>query len=138
MIKIKYDAELIKIMSLFETVTQAKLKDCFISNDKIFFVVEENQLARAVGKKGINVRKVENILKKRIRIVEYNPNLQRFIINLIYPSRVKNIEENGRVVILSAEDLKTRGYLICRNAQNLREFESIIKRYFDIEELKVV
>lgn len=136
--KIKYDADLMKIMSLFETLTQAKLKDCVIDSEKMFFIVEENQAAKAIGKKGVNIRKLEGILKKKVKIVEYNTNIEKFIMNLIYPLKVKNIEQNDGVVTLSAEDLKTRGYLIGREAKNLRQFESIIKRYFEIEELKVV
>ena len=57
-----------KIMSLFETLTQAKLKDC-IFDERIIFIVEENQIGKAIGKNGVNVRKIESALNKKVKIV---------------------------------------------------------------------
>ena len=43
--KIKYDSDIIKLMTLFESMTGAKVKDC-ISGEKTLFVIEENEMAR--------------------------------------------------------------------------------------------
>jgi len=137
MTKIKYDVNIMKYMSLFETLTQTKLKDCII-NDKVIFIVEENQIGKAIGKKGINVKKIENILKKKIKIAEFNSNVLQFIQNFIYPLKVKDIKEENKIVTIIGPDTKTKGLLIGRDAKNLNNLKSIVKRYFDIDDIKVI
>lgn len=135
--KIKYSQDLMKFMSIFESITQAKLKDC-IKDKYLIFIVQENQIAKAIGRNGNNVRKVQDILKKKIKIVEFNPDILIFTKNLISPLKAKDIKIDGDVVIIQGEDTKTKGLLIGRDAKNLREYESIVKRYFPIKEVKVV
>jgi len=135
--KIVYDAALMKIMSLFENVTRARIKDCIIQDNQLLFVVQPNEIAKAIGPKGKNVKKLEAMLKKRIKIVEFNEEPATFIKGLVHPLQVREVNEEDGVFTITAADLKTRGLLIGRNASHLRAFESIVKRYFPIKELKV-
>jgi len=139
MMKIKYDLNLMKFMSFFESLTKARLKDCFIDkNSLLVFVVEENQIAKAIGKKGINVRNIKEKLNRKIKIVEFNPHLETFVANIIRPLIGKEIKVDDNVVTITGPDTKTKGLLIGRNGQNLRNYEGIVKRYFDINEIKVI
>lgn len=136
--RIKFDNALIKIISLFEALTRAEVKDCLLDDRSAIFVVGQNQISKAIGKRGSNVRLLEQKLKKKVKIVEFNPNVVTFIKNLIMPLIVDEIKEDDKVVTLISKDSKTRGLLIGRNAKNLRNYESIVKRYFNIDELKVM
>lgn len=139
MIKIKYDLNLMKFMSFFESLTNTKLKDCFIDNNSLLvFVVEENQIAKAIGKKGVNVKRIKEKLNRKIKIVEFNPHLETFVANLINPLKAKEIKINDKVITIVGPDTKTKGLLIGRSGQNLRNYEEIVKRYFDINEIKVI
>lgn len=124
-------------MSLFETFTQAKLKDC-ISGDRLLFIVEEGQIGKAIGKKGINVKKIEGVLKKKIKIAEYSPDVLQFVRNLIYPLQVKGITKEENSIVVAAPDTNTRGLLIGRDRKNLNDLMSIVKRFFDVDDIKVV
>ena len=135
--KIIYDVNAMKFMSLFETITKAKLKDCIIKESLVLFVVQPNEVGRAVGPKGANVKKLERILKKKVKIIEFAAEPVNFIKNLIHPLQVKEINEEDGVYTLTPLDLKTRGLLIGRNAAHLRSYEEIMKRYFPVKELKV-
>ena len=137
-VKIVYDMSAMKFMSLFESITRSKLKDCIIKENMILFIVQPNEIGKAVGAKGVNVRKLERILKKKIKIVEFNPEPVNFIKNLVHPLQVKEITEDKGTYTLAPVDLKTRGLLIGRNATHLRAYEEIIKRYFPLKELKVI
>ena len=137
--KIKYDLNLMKFMSFFESLTKTRLKDCFIDkNSLLVFVVEENQIAKAIGKKGVNVRNIKEKLNRKIKIVEFNPHLETFVANIIRPLIGKEIKVDDNVVTIVGPDTKTKGLLIGRNGQNLRNYEEIVKRYFDINEIKVI
>ena len=135
--KIVYDMNAMKFMSLFENITKTNLKDCVIKENFVLFIVQPNEIGRAVGSKGVNVRKIERMLNKRVKIVEFSPEPVNFIKNLIHPLQVKEITEDEGVYTLTAVDLKTRGMLIGRNASHLRAYEDIVKRYFPVKELKV-
>lgn len=125
-------------MSLFETMTGAKLKDCFIDDLKqTVFVVGEGQIGKAIGHKGNNVKRLENILKRKIKIIEFNNDFIQFLKNTIYPIQAKEITEESNIITITPADSKSRGYLIGRGAVNLRNYEKIVKRYFNIAEIKV-
>ncbi len=139
MSKIKYDINLMKYMQLFESLTRAKLKDC-ISNEEegqLIFIVEENEIGKAIGKKGSNVRRLEGLLNKKIKVVEFNQDVKQFIINFVMPLRIKDIAEENSVITMTGSDTKTKGLLIGRERKNLDILKSVVRRYFDIEDIKV-
>ncbi|PIN81070.1 NusA-like transcription termination signal-binding factor [Candidatus Woesearchaeota archaeon CG10_big_fil_rev_8_21_14_0_10_30_7] len=134
----KYDMATLQFMNFFETLTKSKLKDCFEWNNFHVFVVEQGEIGKAIGKKGQTVSLLQKKLKKRVKIVEYSPELKTFINNLVSPLKLKAIEDEEGVISLIPEDTQTRAILIGRNASSLRALETIIKRYFKIIEVKVL
>lgn len=128
-----------KFISMFETLTRAKVKDCLLVDETIFFIVQPGQIGKAIGKKGANIKRLKSLMKnKEFRIVEFNPGITQFVKNLFYPIQIKSIEQKEDVIEVAAPDLKTRGLLIGRGAKNLRNYEAIVNRYFTIKEIKVV
>lgn len=124
---------------MFETLTRAKLRACFLDDlGQLIFVVQPGEIGKAIGKKGSNIRRLEGLLKKRIKLVEYSEDLRHFIENLIYPIKAKEIGENEGTVTIKSADLKSRGFLIGRDAKNLRNYENTVKKYFEIKEIRVV
>ncbi len=136
MVKIVYDMEVMQIIALFERLTGAHVKDCVMGNP-LLFVVHEAEIAKAIGKGGQNVRKLEAKLKKRVKVVEFNADVLQFVRNLVAPLQLHAVEFDDSRLVLTAKDLKTRGLLIGRNASNLRTYEAIIQRYFPIGEVRV-
>lgn len=138
MTKQTYDVELIKIINLFENVTKARVKDAFYMKETLTFVVLEGDMFKALGKNLENLKRIEMLLKRKIKIVEFNNDMIKFITNLLYPYRVASIAVDGKIVTITDNDTKTKGLIIGAKAQNLRQYESIVKKYFDIEEIKVI
>lgn len=133
-------------ISLFQKVTKSKVKDCFEDNFKqLTFCVQPGELFKALGKNGSTIKKLDSLFKRKLKIIEYNPKLEKFVENLCYPNKIKAVEfsdetlwdENKKTVRVVPEDVKSRGYIIGKDASNLRNIESIVKRYFDIDEIKV-
>ena len=137
--KFKYDVESIQKINLFEKVTKSKLKDFFIHNEKINFIVEKGELYKALGKNKENVTKLEDMLKKKIKIVEYSDDMLKFIVNIMAPLRVVDIKNDEGVVTITGPDQKTKGLMIGARAQNLRAFEGVVQKYFpELKEIKVI
>ena len=126
-----------RYISLFESLTGAKVKDC-IANDTILFIIHENEMGKAIGKHGSNIKRVENTLKKKMKLVEFNKDVSQFVQNLIYPLKAKEIEEEDGIVTIHGGDRKTKGLLIGRDRHNISSVNDIVKRYFKIEEVKVI
>lgn len=133
-----YDVELIKTINLFENVTKARVKDALYMKELLTFIVFEGDMFKALGKNLENLKRMESMLKRKIKIVEFNSDIIKFITNLLYPYKVDSITIEGKIVTIKDEDTKTKGLIIGAKAQNLRQYESIVKKYFDIEEIKVV
>ncbi len=136
--KIKYDAELLNLMSLFEKITGAGLKDCFFNKDKIVFVVQPGEMGRALGKQKSNIEKVERAVNRKIKIVEFSPDKLTFIRNLMFPLKIVDMQEEDEIVTIKGPDAKTKGLMIGARAQNLRNYEEIVRKYFPLKEIKVI
>jgi transcription termination/antitermination protein NusA len=136
--KITFDTEILKVMKLFDDLTHTKLKDCFFDREKLVFLVEPGELGKALGKNKTNVPKIEKMLNRKIKIVEFNPQRLVFIKNYITPLKIESITEEGEIVTIVGTDTKTKGLLIGIKAQNLRNLEKIVKKYFTVQEIKVV
>ena len=138
MARIKYDLETMKLMSMFESITHSKLKDCIITESLVTLIVEEGHIAKAVGKGGSNAKNLERKLNKKVRIVEFSSDLVKFIQNMTYPAKIKEVKNEEGIVTITSADSQSRGLLIGRGASILRSYEAIVKRFFDITEIKVV
>ncbi len=136
MIKIKYDINLMKFISLFETLTRAKVKDC-IEGNPLIFVVKNGEIGKAIGKKASNIRKVENILKRKIKIIEFNEDLIMFVNNVIAPVKAEEITKEDNTIVIKDSDPKTKGKIIGRDSQNRKLCREIVSRYFEIDDIIV-
>jgi len=127
-----------KYISIFERITRSRVKDCFFVKELLMFIVKENEIGKAIGKKGINVKMVEKALNRKIKIVEFSPKMDVFLKNLLYPTQVKGITEQEGVVTIEGIDKSGKSIIIGRDSSNLNNTKEIIKRYFEIDNIKVV
>ena len=135
---IKLDTEKIQYIGLFESLTNASVKDCILDREKnrITFVVKENHAGRAIGKRGSNVKNLEKILNKKIEIIEFSEDPVRFAAFLLRPSIVKEgfISERSdskkilNIVLSKKVDL---------DRNKINKAKKLIQRYFDIDDLVV-
>ena len=123
-----------------EKVAHVKVKDCFKddNNEAVYFVVETGQLGKAVGKGGMNIKRVQQELGKKIRVIEYNEKVAIFVRNIIYPFKVEEITEDdlGNIIIKDSSK-KTKSLLIGRQGRNLNLINRAVKRFFN-KEVKII
>ena len=135
--KIKYNSDSMKLMTLFESMTGAKVRDC-IANEKVFFVIEENDMGKAIGKNGANIKRIESVLKKKIKLAEFSSDILQFVRNMVYSAEVTDVRNEDGVILIQGKDINSKAMLIGRDRQNIHHLNDIVKRYFDIKEIKVV
>jgi N utilization substance protein A len=135
--RVIYDQEIMGLIGVLGRLLRIRIKDLFKEEDVIYCIVEPGQIGKAIGKGGENIKKVNQVVKKKVKFVEFRNTAAGFVRNLIYPIRVEGIEEKEGVVEIVGGDRKTKGLLIGRDGRNLALLNKAVKRFFDVE-VKVV
>lgn len=131
--------EAISYINLFESVSKAKIKDCFEEEKGLLFVVEEGYIKKALGQDNRNIRRIEQMTKKKIFILGFSSNPVKFINNLLYPIKVKNIEIDDKIAKIYCLDTRSKGKVFGRERENLKRIKLIVKKYFkEIEDIQVI
>lgn len=140
--KLKIDNETFRYLNAFGTLTGVSALDCFENRDEIVYVVEPGKIGIAVGKGGSNIKKVEHLLNKNIRLIEYSNDPNTFIRNIIYPSKPKNIyistKSSGKKVINLQTDAKLKKTLIRDSKKLLKLLSTLVERHFPSYQVEVI
>lgn len=134
---VSFDVKTLQLISLFEKKTRARVKDCILTDDKIIFVLEKGNLFKIIKDKG-SVQKLESLFKSKIKLVEFNPEITVFVKNFVHPIRPESIVEENNVVSIKGSDTKSKGLLIGRNSRNLILLKNVLKKFFIVEDVKIV
>jgi len=132
-----FDTETIKTINLFETVSQASVKDCIIMDDRIYFLIEEGELKK-IRENGQLIKNLEKMLNKKILIFEYSRDLLIFLKNSIKGIREIKIrnERGGKIAEISVDNY-VKSLVIGKNGKNIKALRQILKRNYNIDNLVI-
>ena len=127
--KVVLDSDALQYMKVFQTLTHAEVLDCIDTEDKIIFIVKHTA--------GIwpSVKRCEALLKKKIRVIEFSDDIEKFTKRLV-PEALEIVVEGKEVRIKVRKYDKPR--VIGKEKRNLNIIKSILGRLFEIEEVKVI
>lgn len=134
----KLTLETIQTINLFEQLSGAQIKDCIREDDSIIFIVEEGNIKKALGKDNANLRRIEGILKKKVRLIAFSADVVKFINNLLYPLKVDKIEKKEDTVEIHIKDSRIKGKVYGRGRENLYWIQDLVKKYHNIKEIKII
>ena len=132
-----YDSVLIKYITLLESVGSVNIKDLFQYNGMLCCVVDKDKVSTLIGLNGAKIKKIQNMIKKKIKVAGYSNDVKEFVRGFIYPIEVENIEEENGDLIISCKNNKTKGLLIGRGRQGLSSLHGVVTRYFKINDIKI-
>ncbi len=124
-----------RYLNLFSKITRINTRFCFKYNEIIFFCVPRKLLSRAIGENACNAKKINEVLKKRIKIIacpEGIENIKQFIQSIVSPVEFKEIEIKDNEVVLTAGP-QSKAALLGRNKRRLIEMQEIVRDYFGKE-----
>ncbi|MBI4149458.1 NusA-like transcription termination signal-binding factor [Candidatus Woesearchaeota archaeon] len=136
--KIIFDSAAMQTLALFERTIRSPAKDCILQDNTYIFIIPQHTIAQAIGRQGSNVKRLQQLLNKKIKIVEFSDTPAIFVQHLILPLQAKAIAQEGNRIIITSPDIQTKSLLIGRDSRNLKNYEAIVKRYFDVEGMRVV
>lgn len=134
-----YDTEMIRTLSMFESLTDVEARDCMMKEDEAYFIVPEGKAGMAIGKGGKVVKKVQNQLGKNVKIFEYKDNLGAFVNNLVSVDiRSLDIQdtEKGKTVEINVSN-DNKGRLVGKDGDNIDSIRDILKRTHNVNEVTV-
>ncbi len=130
MVSVKLDQRLLGYLISFENVTRAHVRDLFVRDGLVVFVVEQGDGGKAIGRRGSMIKKLVRLFRKKIKVIELSSDVTQFIINVIEPVHADQIEVEGKVVVLSVRDIMVKGKLIGRNGRNIALLKELVEKYF--------
>lgn len=129
------DMQDMRNLSLFEKITHVRTRFCFTYNETLMFCVEKSEIPMALGDRGSNLKRISDIIKKRVRIISKPNGIQdakTFIQAVVAPVEFKDLEIKDNEIILTA-GMQSKAALLGRNKRRLLEMQSIVKDFFDVD-----
>jgi len=138
----KLGPEELRFIALFQSITGTTVLDCIIDEDfnRIIFIVRPEDMGKAIGRKGVNVKRLTELLKKNIEIVEHSDDLENMVKNVFRDVRIVStnlIERGGQKTLYVRVPDADKGKAIGREGKNLKRARMILKRFFDIDRIVV-
>jgi len=140
MVELALNEELLQYISVFEHITRTPVQDCVYNDDKVIFVVAKGHLGQAIGKGSGRIKKMREMFKKTVDIVEYHPDPTEFVKNIFhsYGVRKATLEVQGNKSEISVEvDPALKGKSIGKNGKNLRLARELANRHHKIDSVVV-
>ncbi len=133
------DMQFIRYANLFNRVTRLTSNHCFEYNHTVIFVVPRNLVMRAIGPNNINLRKLSEVIGKKIKVIATPmgmEDLNSFASIITYPIKFKSIDVRDGEATINA-NMQSKASLIGREKARLEEMENILGQYFGIRKVRV-
>jgi len=141
--EIKLSTEELKLIALFQKITRASARDVIQDDklDRFIFVVNEGKMGLAIGKGGVNIKNLQNIIKKPVELVEYASEPEAFLKNMVNPKYVLDIKFSERLDgTTQAEitvDAAKKGVVGGREGRHAEKMRLLARRYFNITKVLI-
>lgn len=129
------DMQGLRYLNLFRKITKLETRYCFLYNEILMFCVPKQDIPQALGRNGENLKKMSDILKRRVRIIQIPQEIgsaKQFIQSVIAPISFKEIEITPEEIIVNAGS-ENKAALLGRNKRRLNEMKTIIKDFFKVD-----
>jgi N utilization substance protein A len=130
-------------MSLFQSITSVTARDCVVDDkmDRVIFIVNKGQMGLAIGKGGMTIRQLQNVVAKKVELVEYSDDASDFVRNILNPQMVNDVKitqrTDGSKQVVVLVDAKRKGVVVGKEGRNAEKARLLAKRYFQISNVLI-
>jgi transcription termination/antitermination protein NusA len=144
---IKIDRNSMELISLFNNISGAIIKDCIIyespenHSEIIIFLVKKEDVGKAIGRAGEHVKDLMSKLQKKIDVIPYSEKIDQFIQYILNTSKnsikVQNIEikenKNEKKTVIISVRPQDRGKAIGKEGSMIRKIKMLVIRHFEVD-----
>jgi NusA family KH domain protein, archaeal len=140
--EITLDTRALELIQLFESNLGVKVKDVIEVEDFIYLIVEKGETYRLFKdeKKKQIFENLKESLKKKINVLDYDEDPEKFFRNLFYRYKVVSLTvtsgEKGLIVNVKV-DPAYKASALGKGAKNLHTAMNISKRYFNVARIYI-
>lgn len=123
----------LKALSTFEGLTGASASDVLITESAVVFLVQKEDMGRAIGAKGANITRVRQAFGRQVLIFEDNADMEQFLRALFSPIPITHInlhERSSDKTVYVTVDEKDRGAAIGKGGERIKIQRALLQRKF--------
>jgi len=111
-------------MSLFQSITSVTARDCVVDDkmDRVIFILNKGQMGLAIGKGGATIRQLQNVVARKVELVEYSEDASDFVRNMLNPQMVNDVKitqrTDGSKQAVVLVDAKRKGVVVGKEGRN--------------------
>ncbi len=131
----KLSQEEIFYIKEFSAATGIMPRDCIIDGDTIAFVVKEDVMGRAIGKKGGNIKRLSSKLRKKVEVLSFTEGAGEFIKKAFPQKEFIEVKKEQGTLNLRLDSTSKREIL--SNRRKFNRIKKIAERNYNIQEIKL-
>jgi transcription antitermination factor NusA-like protein len=135
------DMQLMRYINLFGRTTKVSTTKVFYYNNQIIFAVPKAKVSLAIGKGAVNIKRMSETLRKKIKVVAMPAvddveGIKKFVEDVVAPIEIGGVElKSGGIVVNGGRQSKAA--LIGRNRVREKELSEVLKDFFGISKLRI-
>jgi len=142
--EIKLTSDQLGLISLFQSMSGATVKDCIVDEKggRMIFMVNKGQMGLAIGRKGATIQNIERAVKKPVEVVEWSDDPAEMIKNALdarFVSEVRITDRlDGTKSAVVVVDPRKKGAILGRGGKNAEKVRLLAKKYFGILNVQII
>ena len=133
--------KLMRYINLFAKISGVTTTKVFVYNNQIIFAVPKNRVSVAIGRGAVNVKKLNEILRRNIKIIAMPEkdnvgDISKFVGDVVAPVEFNKIDIRNDSVVITA-GRQSKAALIGRGRQREKELSEVLKNFFRITKFKI-
>ena len=137
--KVTLSDEAMRLIGLFDELTEVSAKDCLVEDDRVVILVPAGEMGKAIGPAGKTVKQFEERVGKTVELVEDADTPAAFVASALAPAAVRHVtisEQDDRVAYVEVEDAD-RGVAIGKDGTNIQTARVLARRHYDVDDIQL-
>ena len=129
----------IMLINALDNQSRVSAKDCLSENNQVTFLVKEEEVGRAIGKNGMNIKNLSNQIKKKIEILPYYDKPEMFLRKNL--SKIKFISvqynkmKNSEIIFVELDNENKKK--LQQENNKLKKIKTLLERNYEIKTIKI-